>query len=205
MAAAVPPMDGSRILFDSPMPNEATTAPRSLPTPPSPTTMKASPMYVFPTSGSTIPVRASRPTPHAAQKPARGVHARLVAEVEPGGLLEDHPDPPRDDERLQGPAVEEADDPALEGEPHQPGHEERERQRHEEEIVLMGGVARGEDLLHHVRRVGSEHEHLAVGHVDDAHQAEGHGEPEAHDQQDGPEADAVEEIAGQVAPGEEHF
>ena len=42
-------------------------------------------------------------------------------------------------------------------------------------------------------------------HIDDAHQAEGHGEPEAHDQKDGPEADAVEEIAGQVAPGEEHF
>src|SRR3989304_750267 len=117
MAAAVPPMDGSRILFDTPMPNEATTAPSSFPTPPSTTTMKASTMYVLPTSGSTVPIKASaHPAPpasagpRAAPKRGGGVHARLVAEVEPGGLLEDHPDPPRDDERLERPAVEKPDD-----------------------------------------------------------------------------------------------
>ena len=40
-------------------------------------------------------------------------------------------------------------------------------------------------LLHHVRRVGPGHDELAVGHVDHAHLAEGQGQAERDQQQDG--------------------
>ncbi len=50
-----------------------------------------------------------------------------------------------------------------------------------------------EDLLHHEGGVGAEHDHLAVRHVDDAHDAEGDGEPDGGEQQDAAEADALEQ------------
>ena len=54
---------------------------------------------------------------------------------------------------------------------------------------------RREELLHHPGGVGADHQHLAVRHVDDAHEPEGDGEPQAHDEQHGAQAQAVEQVA----------
>ena len=43
------------------------------------------------------------------------------------------------------------------------------------------------------RRIGADHHHLAMGHVDDAHGAVGDGETERHQQQDRAEAQADEQ------------
>ena len=43
------------------------------------------------------------------------------------------------------------------------------------------------------RRVGTNHHHFAVGHVDDAHDAVGDGEAQRHKQQNGTDAEADEQ------------
>ncbi len=63
----------------------------------------------------------------------------------------------------------------------------------------MGRPPRGEDLLHDIGCVGADHQHLAVSHVDDAHQPEGDGQAEAHQEQDRPEAHPVEEVTDETS------
>ncbi len=58
-----------------------------------------------------------------------------------------------------------------------------------------------DELLHHERGVGAQHHHLAVRHVDDAHDAEGDGEPDGREQQDGAEREAVPEVLHHAAIG----
>ena len=48
------------------------------------------------------------------------------------------------------------------------------------------------DLLHHERHVGTDHHHLAMGHVDDPHDAEGDRQARCRQKQHGAEAEAVE-------------
>ncbi len=48
-----------------------------------------------------------------------------------------------------------------------------------------------DDLLHHEGGVGAEHDHFAMRHVDDAHDAEGDGKADRGQQQHGAERDAV--------------
>ena len=45
------------------------------------------------------------------------------------------------------------------------------------------GLRYADDLLHHKGRVGPQHHHLAMGHVDDAHDTEGDREPDRREQQ----------------------
>ena len=52
-----------------------------------------------------------------------------------------------------------------------------------------------EQRLHRVSHIGADHEHLAVGHVDDPHQTEGDGETERGEQEHAGEADAVHHVA----------
>ncbi|KAG1247505.1 hypothetical protein G6F65_020131 [Rhizopus arrhizus] len=61
-----------------------------------------------------------------------------------------------------------------------------------------------EQRLHHIRHIGADHQQFAVRHIDDAHQAEGDGQPQRSQQQHAAQADAVEKVArpfdgGQVA------
>ncbi len=51
------------------------------------------------------------------------------------------------------------------------------------------------DRLHGVGRVRAEHQHLAVGHVDDAQEAEGDGQAERREQQHAGQRQAVQQIA----------
>ena len=66
-------------------------------------------------------------------------------------------------------------------------------------IVEITRQVVGKEFLQHVGGVGTNHQHFAVRHVDDAHEPEGNGEPQAHDQQDGRKTDTVEDIADAVA------
>ena len=59
-----------------------------------------------------------------------------------------------------------------------------------------------EDVLHDVRRVGADHDQLAVRHVDDAHQAIGDRKAERGQQQDRPQRDTAEHATHHFAGGE---
>ena len=54
------------------------------------------------------------------------------------------------------------------------------------------------DRLHGVGRVGAQHQHLAVGHVDDAQEAEGDRQAERREQQHAGQRQAVQQIADEA-------
>ena len=73
----------------------------------------------------------------------------------------------------------------------------------DQDVAVEGAGRVGpEQVLHDVGRVGADHHQLAVRHVDDAHQAVGDRQAERDQQQDRAEADAGEEHAEPLAPGE---
>ena len=68
--------------------------------------------------------------------------------------------------------------------PTRPGDDEGERHRDRPaNSRTVPDSSRAHHLLHHEGRVGAEHHHLAMRHVDDAHDAEGDGEPDGGEQQ----------------------
>ena len=126
----------------------------------------------------------------------------LRAEDRAHGLDQDEADAPRREQRLERPAVEEADHDALE-------HHARPRRRRRTppaprtQVPVEGArQVRAEQVLHDVGRVRADHDQLAVRHVDDAHQAVGDREPERGEQQDRAERDAGEGEAEPLAPRE---
>ena len=74
------------------------------------------------------------------------------------------------------------------------GDEEGERQGDDQRPVEQAGRGVADDLLHDEGRVGAEHHHLAMRHVDDAHHAEGDGEADGREQQHRAERDAVPDV-----------
>ena len=78
------------------------------------------------------------------------------------------------------------------------GDEEGERQRDRQRPVEQPGRGVADDLLHDEGRVGAEHHHLAMRHVDDAHDAEGDGEADRGEQQHRAERDAVPDVLAGV-------
>ena len=71
------------------------------------------------------------------------------------------------------------------------GDQESERNGDRQRIVEQRRIAGADELLHHEGRVGAEHHHLAMRHVDDAHHAEGDGEPDRRQQQHRAEREPV--------------
>ena len=63
------------------------------------------------------------------------------------------------------------------------GDQKGERQRDHQRIVEQRRIVGADQLLHDEGRVGAEHHHLAMRHVDDAHDAEGDGEADGGEQQ----------------------
>ncbi len=55
-----------------------------------------------------------------------------------------------------------------------------------------------EKILHHVTGIGADGDHFTVRHVDDAHQSEGDGQSQRHDQQNRAQADAVKNGAEEI-------
>ena len=74
------------------------------------------------------------------------------------------------------------------------GDQEGERERRSAaRPSSQAGPAGADSLLHDEGRVGAEHHHLAMRHVDDAHHAEGDGEADGGQQQHRAEAEALEQ------------
>ncbi len=73
---------------------------------------------------------------------------------------------------------------------HQEGERQGDQERGVEEVRRRGA----NDLLHDEGRGGTQHDHLAMRHVDDAHGAEGDGKSDGRQQQHGAERDAVPDI-----------
>ena len=83
--------------------------------------------------------------------------------------------------------------------PTAPGEQKGDRHRDDEiGVDPRRRQKRAEELLHDKGGIGAEHDHLAMRHVDDAHHAEGDGEPDRGEQQDAAEADALEQIGGEA-------
>ena len=78
-----------------------------------------------------------------------------------------------------------ADDAAFDDDANDGGDKKGQRQGNEQGPVEEARKIITDDVLCDKRRVGAKHHHFAVGHVDDAHHAEGDGEADGCKQQDG--------------------
>ena len=107
------------------------------------------------------------------------------------GLLQDQRQTPRRQQRFQRPAVEKADDAALDQDTDPAGNDEGQRHGNQQRIVEQPGITGADDFLHHERDIGPDHDHLAVGHVDHPHHPEGDGETDGGEQQHRAERQAV--------------
>ncbi len=74
------------------------------------------------------------------------------------------------------------------------GDDEGERQGDGQRPVEQPRRVDADDLLHDEGGVGAEHHHLAMGHVDDPHDAEGDGQTDGRQQQDRAQRQAVPEV-----------
>ncbi len=72
------------------------------------------------------------------------------------------------------------------------------RQGDEQRGVHETGGDGADGLLHDEGRVGADHHHFAVRHVDDAHDAEGDGETDGGEQQDRTERQAVPDVLSRL-------
>ena len=117
-------------------------------------------------------------------------------------LLQDQRKPPGRQQRLQRPAVEKADDAALDQDADEAGDQERQRNGDGERVVEQRRMAGADRILHHEGHIGADHHHFAVRHVDDAHHAEGDGEPNGREQQHRAERNAVPGVLHRVPDAE---
>ena len=62
-------------------------------------------------------------------------------------------------------------------------------------------MALGKNLLHHEGGVGTEHDQLAMGHVDHTHDTEGDGQADGGQQQHRAQAEAEEQCIGGLVAG----
>ena len=107
------------------------------------------------------------------------------AEFEPHRLLDENADAPGGEQRIEHAAIEAADDDAFDRKPEQRRHDEGQRNGDQN--------AGAQPQARHHRRVRADHHQFAMGHVDHAHDAVGDGEPQRHEQQNGPDAQADEQ------------
>ena len=80
----------------------------------------------------------------------------------------------------------------------QAGDQEGQRNGDGERIVEQRRIVRSDHILHHEGHIGADHHHLAVRHVDDAHDAEGDGKPDGGEQQHRAERNAVPGVLHRV-------
>ncbi|VVM90085.1 hypothetical protein PS624_02766 [Pseudomonas fluorescens] len=137
---------------------------------------------------------------NAAGQPCRVGHFNVLrAEQQAHQLNQHQADAPGGEQGFQGAAVEVANHRALQRHADRRCDEERHRQRDQRvELNRLWCVAL-EHQLHHVRRVGTEHQHLAVGHVDHAEQAERDRQTECRQQQNRTEGHAAEGLTEDLA------
>ena len=84
---------------------------------------------------------------------------------------------------------------ALEQHADAAGGEEGDRDRHQQVERQRARQVVVEQRLHRVGGVGADGQHLAVGHVDDAHDAEGDGQPQRGEQEHAGQRQPVDQVA----------
>ncbi|MND97065.1 hypothetical protein D3C80_893750 [compost metagenome] len=119
--------------------------------------------------------------------------------------MQDERDAPGGEQRFQRPAIEEADDAALHHQADKTRHQKGGRQGNRQRPVKQAGEMAADHLLHHESGVSTDHHHLAMRHVDDAHHAEGDGKADGGQQQHGTERQAVPDILGVIPEGKRTF
>ena len=149
---------------------------------------------------------------HAALELDRAGHPRRVADLAIGGtedraheLLQHQTQSPGGKQGFQRPAVQKTDDAAFDGDPERAGHQESGGNGDEQRQVESGRRIQAERFLDHECGVGAEHDHLAVGHVDDAHHAECDRETDGGQQQNRSQAEALEQLAEDIPHGHAAF
>src|SRR6202522_3608215 len=98
-------------------------------------------------------------------------------------LLEDQRESPGGQQGLERSAVKEADDGAFDDDADAAPHHKRQRHGDHQGVVEQCRIVVADDFLHDKGNVGADHHHLAMRHVDDAHDAEGNGEADGGEQQ----------------------
>ena len=74
------------------------------------------------------------------------------------------------------------------------GQQEGERKGDQQRIVEKIGRRIADDVLHDEGHIGADHHHLAMRHVDDAHDAEGDGKADGGKQQHRTETQAIDGV-----------
>ncbi len=106
------------------------------------------------------------------------------AELQPNRLLQQDRHPPGGEQRIEQPAIQPAHHDPLDREPNQRRHDKGKRHRGKDvEVKIKPG---------HHGRVGAQHDHLAMRHVDHAHGPVGDRQPQRHQQQHRGQAQADE-------------
>jgi len=141
-----------------------------------------------------------------AAHPGRGRH---FAVARPEGrahrLLDDERQAPGGEQGFERAAIQEADDAAFDHDADEARDDERRRHRDDERVFeqpRIGHVGGARQFLDHEGHIGADHHHLAMGHVDDAHDAERDGEPDGGEQQHRAEREAEPGVLRQVPYGE---
>jgi len=90
-------------------------------------------------------------------------------------------------------------EPKIERYANRPGKQKRHGYRdHKVGVDPPGGQKGAEKLLADIGGISAEHDHFAMRHIDDAHDAKGDGEPDRCEQQDAAEADPLEQMGGKA-------
>ncbi|MNN68599.1 hypothetical protein D3C81_1843250 [compost metagenome] len=80
-------------------------------------------------------------------------------------------------------SIEEPDDTTFDHQPDQRCEQERQWQCDSKRPVEQAGITGADDVLHHVSDIGTQHDHFAMCHIDDAHDAEGNCKADGGEQQ----------------------
>ena len=104
-------------------------------------------------------------------------------------LLEDEADPPGGQQRIQRPGGEAVDDRPFNEAANDASTHERHRHGHQ------NAERAGDDLQGHISQIAAQHEHFAMRHVDDAHEAETEGEAQGREDEEGCDGEAIEDLA----------
>jgi hypothetical protein len=137
---------------------------------------------------------------NTAGQPRRVGHFNVLRAEQQTHQLDQHQaDAPRREQGFQWSAVEVTNHRALQRHADCGRDKKRHRQRDQRvELNRLWRIAL-EHQLHHIRRVGAEHQHLAVGHVDHPEQTEGDGQTEGRQQQNRTEGHAAEGLTEDLA------
>ncbi len=109
-------------------------------------------------------------------------------------LLQDQGNAPGRQQCFKRATIEKPDDAAFDHQTDQRRKEEGQWQGDGKRPVEQPRIIGADHLLHHESDIGAQHDHFAMRHVDDAHDAKGNSKADGRKQQDGTERKTVPDI-----------